>query len=451
MEALTQIEEVVLYKFGYNPISLTNDFINIAPQTLEVNIFDSIFSPVVRAEIVVNDAIGLFTNFPLTGEEIVKISIKNDDYSRTEFFVIDLIKEIEISDDNRVATYNMNLVSMESWANARRTVQKAYNMPLMEAAGEIYNEYIIKELKKILPYYEPKPFNEGLSDESTKLTIIPNLNPFAAINMLAKLIEPAKDSPLTSYMFYQNVDGYHLKSLQEMFDDMRAYAQRKLAYENKYRYTSDDIPGNDKFSNDGRIVSNIVFNKRHSPLQKIQLGYFQNKLFEINIAQKGYHITETKPDEIERISAHRLNTTKYEALTPIFEGEEYSNRTRYAVTTQKENDLSFPVSERRNRWGRDLISHIAMSQIDLTITIDGNPDLKPGGLIYLEVAKAHGFNENEEDDLISGYFLITEKRDVVSQTGQYKSSLRIQKDSYESDVNRPSEYKVGVEKELFYF
>ena len=450
LDEFTQIEEVILYKFGYNAIT-SGEFVNIAPQTLEVNMFESMFSPVIKAELVINDAIGLFTNFPFTGEEIVKITYNNSTFTRSDFFVIEAVNDIEISDDNRVATYTVNLVSLDAWANARRTVQRAYNSTLIEAAQKIFEDFIVDETLKILPSYVRKPLITGIAQETAKLTIIPNLNPFAAISMLTSMIESSSESsPYVSYMFYQDKNGYHIQSLQEMFTQTRSGAERRKAFKNKYRYTSDDLPGNEKYSNEGRLVTNINFNKRHSPLSKINMGYFQNKLFEINIAQKGHKITEWKPDNLTGISPHRLNTTKYEAFTPIFEGEEYSNRTKYVVTTQKENDLSFPVSEKRNRWGRDLIAHIAMSQVDITITIEGNDDLRVGGLIYLEIPKAHGFNINDEDDLISGFFLITEKRDVISQTGQYKTSLRIQKDSYNTSVDRPSEYNDNVSEDIFF-
>ena len=181
------------------------------------------------------------------------------------------------------------------------------------------------------------------------------------------------------------------------------------------------------------------------------MGYFQNKYVEINIAQKSVNITETKPEDIENISEHKLNTTTYLGQTPVQNStdKEYANRTKYVITTEKENDISFPISEMRDRWGRDLIAQMSLSQVDLTVTMIGDTSLSVGELFYLEIPKAHGFNTNEEDDLISGYYVITEKRDTITQDDIFATSLRIQKDSYNASVNRPSKYSKNVGSDSF--
>ena len=49
------------------------DKLSIMPQFVELSIFQSIFQPNVKAQALINDSIGLFSNYPLTGEEIVTI------------------------------------------------------------------------------------------------------------------------------------------------------------------------------------------------------------------------------------------------------------------------------------------------------------------------------------------------------------------------------------------
>jgi len=443
----SHIEEVLLLKFGQNAIDYASagNSVNILAQTVEVNIFESIFSPVIRGELVIQDAIGLFTNFPLTGEEIVSITYVTDvDERRSELMVIESIDSISISDDNRTATYIIKTVSIEAWANARRTVQKAYNKISAEAVYKIFKEYIETPLKDLLPKsYKVKPFIATPANETAKLWVIPNLKPFAAINMIAKYAEPVSDESY-SYIFYQNKYAYHYETLQDMFDRTRTVAKRKIALENGYKYISDEIETSEKMSNENRLVTAITFNKRHSTLQKIGLGYFQNKLFEINMSQKATHITEWKADDVDGIEKHKLNTLEYRKLSvPIQDAEnkEYANRVQYTICNQLENDLSFPVSQKRERWGKDLIERIALSQIDLTVTIPGDPKLSVGDLFHLELAEAHGFNLNNEDELISGFFIITEKRDTINQNGIFSTSLRIQKDSYKSTVDYNSKYK----------
>jgi len=65
-----QIEEVTITKFN------GNEKMSILPQFVEITIFQSIFEPTIKAEVLINDQIGLFSNFPLTGEELVTFTYK---------------------------------------------------------------------------------------------------------------------------------------------------------------------------------------------------------------------------------------------------------------------------------------------------------------------------------------------------------------------------------------
>lgn len=436
----SNIENVVLYKFGIGEVATPANSINILPQVIEVSIFESIFSPVLRAELSIFDSIGLFVNFPFTGEEIIRIEYRTyDDKIRSEIMVIESITDLTVANDNRNTIYVINAISLEAWQNARIRVQKAFNGISADAVKLIYDEYIVTPLVEIIPEYKPKVISTFPVDEESKLIIVPNLKPFAAINLIAEFAEPInKDS--FSFMFYQDSRGYNFKTLQNMFEETRKGSARARAYKNKYRYRSDDIEIKDE-DDYAKIVTSLTFNRRHSTLDKIHKGYFQNKLFEINMAQKSFFITERKASDVTNtIEKNKLNTQKYLDIVPLEGGnnDEMSNHTMYYINNQKENDQSFPISQKRERWGRDLIAHVAMSQIDITLTIQGDTQLNVGELFYLEVAESHGFNSNNDDDLISGYFLITEKRDTVTNNGTYTTSLRIQKDSYHSNVDRDS-------------
>jgi hypothetical protein len=442
------IDEVVLYKFGNGALSSFRK-INIISQVIELNVFESIFSPVIRAEIVVGDAIGLITNFPVSGEEIVKIVYTTArDEVRDELMIVERVEDITASDDNRFTSYILRCVSLEAWSNSRRNVQKAYKGTSVEMVRDIFNEFIKEPLSPITNDANIKPIIASGSDEDPFLFVVPNIKPFAAINMISKYA-PTRGLDTFSYMFYQDKDAYHYKTLQDMFIEVRSGAARRAAFRNSYRYVSDELSHNEEYQNDSRLVTNLEFNRRLSTLNKIDLGYLQNKYFEINPAQKAYFVTERRADDIKYIEPNTLNTIQYKNLTPIENDEESANRVKYVVNNFRENDISTPIEGFRERWGRDVIAHIAMSQIDLTVTIPGDPKINAGELFHLDIPKIHGFNDNEEDDLISGFFLITEKRDTITQDGSFATSIRIQKDSYDTSIDKPSLYNPNSGRDIF--
>lgn len=142
----SKITEVILTKFD-NTKSL-----NIFPQVFEMHIHESIFSGFVRAELMIHDGIGLFYNFPITGEEFVTISIEvegeqaltniRDSFDR--YFVIESIENIQFSDNGRHMIYKMNLISRLAYENEKTLVSHAYNNTSSEAAIKIFYEYLVE-------------------------------------------------------------------------------------------------------------------------------------------------------------------------------------------------------------------------------------------------------------------------------------------------------------------
>jgi hypothetical protein len=78
------IERILLVKYD------RSDEIDITSQFLELNIFQNLFEPTILAEMLIYDAIGLFVNYPLTGEESIIVELANPKGSasprNTDFF-----------------------------------------------------------------------------------------------------------------------------------------------------------------------------------------------------------------------------------------------------------------------------------------------------------------------------------------------------------------------------
>lgn len=441
----TEIKSVNIYKFGSLASGLLtpdkNNSLNIMPQVQELTMYESIFEPVIKCEIAVYDYIGLFTNFPLTGEEIVIVEYKNIADGQTGIWqlAIDSITDITTDLTNRAVAYMINCVSIEGLANSLGTVQKTYRGTGTSISKQIFDENIVERVKKFFPAYVAPNIIAEENDTQTFALVVPNMHPIAAIDMINQLTVSQVKERYT-YLFYQNTNGFfNFYTIQGL---TQANNKRSFAYKNRYKFFSDEIAEKEsQMKNDVKIISNLSFNKRHSSLQKVATGYFNNNLFEINIAQKAVHSTRTMTDEITTIESNPLNTEAYKNWAySIVEGDEKSNRVRYSVTTRKEFDDDYPVSRARDRWGKDLISKIALSQIDLTAVIPGTNRFVAGDMFYLEIPEFHGFENMQDDDLISGFYLITEIKQIIRIGGFQSTVLRLNKDSYKNSVDRKSKY-----------
>lgn len=454
-----EVQSITIHKFGSvvgisDPKNITPDkksSLDITPQVVQVNLYENLFMPVMRAELSVVDLIGLFVNFPISGEEIIIIRYKTvrDDVSEESvlFFIIDSITDINIGDDNRSMSYIINCVALEAYANARQNVMKAYkDKNLVEISHNIFKDYITSPLKRILPGYTPKEWRADMNEMEPMTFVVPNMSPFFAINALSELAVSEKQGEHT-YLFYQTMHGFNFRTLQGLFGDNRTLEDAK---KNTYRYLAEE--SNEQYStlkNEGRVITNFRINRRHATFQKVAAGYIQNRLFEVNIPQKAIWTSEqTYGDDdnvnLKFIEKNLLNTQEFIELTRVedTEGEDFANRVKYFVTTQKEHSTQMPIDRFRIRWGRDAIARAAMSQIDMSIVIPGTSRFNAGSMINVEIARMDGFtNQDEElDPFLSGLFLITEVKHMIASGGIHSTVLRINKDSYAESIERESKY-----------
>jgi hypothetical protein len=450
-----QIVEVVIQKFN------KSEKLIITPQFIELTLFQSIFEPVIKAEMVLNDNIGLFVNWPFTGEEIFSISYKQlsaADASTTIQKTIDFIcrgvRKIIVDDRARSMMYIVDLCSVEFLQNTRKYVSHAYNDKIEDAAEKLYNEYISDDTQKQFQ----KPLKPFIKEESQKVRsiIIPNLRPFQAIQWLAKHAVAKDYDKHYLYLFYEDLDQFNFVTIQQLIED--ASKNRQQLMSQKYIYSSDiessfsspaKAGANADPETNLRVITNLVINKRFSSIEKIASGYFQNELFEISMLQKSYNSTPTElmPDESSiSLEPNPLNTTEYiNYVKNDKENTEYSNRIRYIINNYEDSDSQNKSNpEYRLKIGPSIKYLIALNQVDFTITVPANMGLKAGDVIFVSLPENHGFNQVQIDKYATGLFIVSEVKQVINSGNRAATSLRIYKDGYLNRLSETSLYNKGA-------
>lgn len=427
-----------------------SDKLSIFPQFVELSIFQSIFQPNVKAQALINDSIGLFANYPLTGEEIVTIQYEQLNgagsslATEREFkFIISGIKNIVADDRARSLMYQIDLVSVEFLQNTRKYVSHAYNDLVEDMAEQVYTEYVATPTQEKFASFgcKQKPFKK---EESLKVRslVVPNLRPINAMQWLIRHAIAKDPDNYFLYLFYEDTVGYNFVTLQKLIEDARN--NYETLKNNKYKYVSDSessaliSKGTDQ---DLRLISNIVNNKRFSSVEKIMGGYYQNELFEISLLQKSYNSTPSElqaPDSAKfKLGQYALNNSDYvNYVKNQQEGTEYSNRVRYTINNYDDSTQPFY----RSKFGNATRYLYALNQIDLSITVPANMDIKAGDIIYCEIPEVHGFNNVETDKYLVGLFLVAEVKQVLSFGNLAATTMRIHKDGYFTSLIESSLY-----------
>ncbi len=214
MTDTVQIRDSVQFKINELTI-VTKEYgkIDIAGLFEELNIFDSIFVPVISGNILVRDSIGLSSRLKFDGSEALLIDIvKNPrqnpsgvDFTYKRAFRI--YKQSVRSNVNfNSEMYLINFVSDEFIYSDQQRINQSYE--------DTYTNII----KKILTDYLKVPdYNLGGIINDTvgiRKVVIPNLKPLDAIDWCAKRSTDSKLSP--NFLFYQNSTGFNFASLSKL-------------------------------------------------------------------------------------------------------------------------------------------------------------------------------------------------------------------------------------------
>ena len=208
---------------------------------LELNIYESIYNNAVTGSIVIADEGNQIARMSIQGLERISFHLKTPGVAYGKESVIDASEETgepyhiyKISDRTQlnrgVMQYTLHFASREFMRNLRTKVSQAYDGKCDRAVVDIMKDKDYLDSKKKL-HVEP-------TGNSLKF-VVPNLNPFDAINMIANKSLPEK-SKGAGYFFYETTGGFYFRSWQSMITNQGEFARpyKQNFYSQPARVTS---------------------------------------------------------------------------------------------------------------------------------------------------------------------------------------------------------------------
>lgn len=175
----------------------------------EINLFDSLFMPVMSGNILINDSIGLSTSLLFDGSESILIDITKDQNSDIASFkkAFRIYKQTDRKADGlNNEKYILHFCSDELMYSDQQKVFQSYD----DTYGKIISKILTDYLK--VPEDEAGGYFED-TDGIRNITI-PNLRPIDALQWIAKRAMDEKQAP--NYMFFQNLVGFNFAPLSKL-------------------------------------------------------------------------------------------------------------------------------------------------------------------------------------------------------------------------------------------
>lgn len=471
-----QVESAGEYRLDIHSIVLkkpNESSIDVTKMLAGMKIYQSIFQPFMKADMMLYDAVSLHTNFPLNGEETIEIrwspmtqgttGVANEEAEETDTyqlnFCVDTATKQIVSGKSTESVYVLKLYSVEMLDNVKKRVQAAYNTTYTNAIrilleNELNMTQNGKKLKGMTDLDQPEP-----SKGSFKF-IVPNMKPLDALLWMTKRAVSTEYGNGSYYVFFERFDGFYFNTIGQMFQYQKDRTRDHNGDENfarvikKYyyipNYTGDamskyNLPVNAQ----QRVLTSLTISKRYSTFQKILGGYFENELYQIDVYNK--EIIST-PSTVLTSSLYGDNPDRQNFNTDEFQKSALTNdsgkgtktKIKYAIV-QDQGDYPNAPNYFSEKYNEAVRVQTAMAQINITVSASGDTRVQAGDLIQIQVPAAAGFTAGDnEDKYLSGIYMVTDISHVIGMGGDYTIVMNLNKDSYESEIDTDQVFAPGT-------
>lgn len=380
----------------------------------QIEIYEDIHKTFLSAQIDIVETEGLIERLPIKGDEYVTASFTitgiNQTTAKNVSFEMDVYRlEKEIKFKHKATSFRLQLVSKSFQKDVDNRTRKYFRGTQDEIVAQLVDAQLGGELIRV----DKCAFEEEY--------IFPNWHPSQCIKKLAKnSLSDEYNDP--DYVFYEDLEGFHYVSMSYMIDPAwQVYAQTTGRFQSL-------IP--EGVADRGSVADfNIEYiHKRFSydNINNINYGMYGTTLITHDVAQRKWR--ETGADYATEFPTvlHNASTE----LTKLAGEHSWKNRMMLHPTNEKISKGVYNTDDYTDQKKRLVVRQMQTENNNLVLEFMADPNLKVGYAMNLKLGSIDGVNSNKEDELLSGMFLITKIRHVISRE-TYFQMVEISKDSYE--------------------
>ena len=436
------IQELKLFTSSGNVIDLSGSFITM-------NIYEDIFSPCLTGDITVVDTNAIIMNSPVTGLDYLSFKIttpglenQSIDFTETVMSIYRIDTRISVSTGSEVLT--LHFCSPEGLRDNRVRVSKSYAQSIDTIVEDVLTSKFYINSNKDL-FIEP---TTGI-----KKMVVPNMHPFKLINLL-KRESQAEYNGSPHYLFYENINGMHFRSLDSL------YAQKDIGLYHSGDSGTIDFQkgGTTNIDYELKKVLEYKFNANNDTLKNIAGGMLASSILSHDIYNKSYSYNDfdyiNDFQEYDRVGGNAIqdNHPIYNNI-PIDEfdntisefpdsrihlhptstvngadAQHYDSKTKSYPYTPNKIDETYLSRQSKFMELNDGAS--------ITMEINGTTTVFAGSMIEFNMPVNGATHENnKKDKYYSGRYLIQSTRHMFDQTTKkHTIMMNIVKDSLSTEL-----------------
>ncbi len=402
--------------FRLSPIVLysSSDPIDLRPLMLELNLYESIHSPNMYGNLVIQDSANHKQNAPIIGQEELEFEISIPDNEiidaikyRMRIYKVDGIQEVA----ERQQVYTLHFTTKEAFKNTKLTVKNAQEGPSDVIFSKIMRGLI--ETKKKL----------HIEKANTNFKVLGNnMKPYDFIRMVATRSQSTQYES-AGFLFYENHRGIHFRSWESL---IRSGDRHRKIKEEFFVTPKGSVIDPEE---DMKKVNSYEIIKTQDVIAGHASGLFGSKQYNYNRINKSLSITNS--NYIQKFN--KRNTTENRGYPFLPNNPEDATNKSYsdfadarvfvssfdnALHTQSATDeKSYDNNESLHQDRlHDALDH---DQIVLSVSIPGNTNIAAGDLIKLNIPSYESIDEAKDriyDLYLSGRYIVTDVVHSVNET-----------------------------------
>ena len=470
-----------------------NQSIELDPSIIiDITIHESLNQNTTHGEITILDIGGFEERIPIIGQEKINIKFGSSHLTNVPIqdknFVIYNMSP-KLIDESRKQAYVLFFVSEEYIANLKYKVSRSYKDFGYEIVKDIYFDYIQNNVTHQKSLYGVD--NTDVDSTAYEMQLVMGMfRPFESINLVAKKSVSARGSFIGSkYMFFENKDGFHFKSIDSLISPKSSTKDLELEEDNstlkKFQQAKqielENNPVADKFilmpanalsegdifdlSSEESIIRSFKFESTFDVIANIVGGMYNSRLLTYDpitmrvgaLDNEGAYASMKDTEKATRKSSVRQKFYDYDYLqrfnqfshvfgiaNPMITKSHFaygSPESSYKyVTTNFERDARKQVKILSKDMGKEvnyeinserwLLPNMArnrqLKNIVLSVSVPGNHTRTVGDLVHIDLPSSHFAGEKHR--YYAGNYLITELSHKITGDSYYMD-MKLVKDN----------------------
>lgn len=407
--------------------------IDIKGLMVELNVYESIFSPAVYGNIVIADTANHIQNMPIIGQEEIEFKIRIDDNPDNETidFKTRRGRVYKISDQVRTGerqqVYTLHFTSQEAIENQRVKVKSAFSATADQIVSQVLQNIV--KTKKSIAVEKSSLHTKVIGNQMTPFDFIKNI-----------LCKRASSTSFKNggYVFFESHRGYMFTSFQRMW--YRAPGQQVNVQEN---YIVQPSKRDSSIAEDMRSVLEYKIMKGQDALAGMATGLLASKHFVYDTHKKKLTITGHNYYKNFIDTVHAANGTLFTTTPEKSDGKTMFEFNDYAIDyTLKDTGLhtDTPSDNHTGQLSINRFAYLSHDQLKAKVTVFGNTNLAAGDIIHLRVPSYEPVDKTTtrvHDAFLSGRWLLTNVVHTINNT-RYTTTFDCVRDSVEQPYTKTS-------------